>query len=506
VQDALELSDDSDIEVHPNVDKRSFIRAKQNQIHQQRVDRKHQIETLKYEKIINDGLIKRIDDLLDSLQSFKQEAEQAQSGFERYIFQALIKSTGSPDKDTPPPPPGGVHANVQDPPRYSKMMAALVDQAKQAVDEAKPAPSAYYAAFITEVTSHKTKIQELQVQLLEKLAELEKEEKAKITSETYQTGFSSSHVTKPSTKPAASKPSSAPELLNPSRPSIQHADSGQSSGADADIEDESIVTKPTASLDSDDEDMEASPLAKRFAKIKSGDYRSSLEFISNNTEVMREKETDGLLAEAFHAQSEGKDDYAKQCVHQALLLQYCRQLGRDGVQLFFKRVTTQGHQAQKLFMDDVNTTYARIRSRTRELAEQRKRDEADGTGGVEQIQLHAVDPNTTINIVVPPADSADEDAKEARAVFETFPPGLQRALESGSLDRVNEVLGKMSVDEAEQVVAQLGEGGMLSLEAGVIDATTDEGRKQMEEIERSGKMPHEQEGRVREVIEDPGMD
>ncbi|KAG9966757.1 Hsp90 co-chaperone Cdc37, partial [Aureobasidium melanogenum] len=252
--------------------------------------------------------------------------------------------------------------------------------------------------------------------------------------------------------------------------------------------------------------MQASPLAKRFAKIKYGDYRSSLEFISNNPSVLGEKETDGLLVEAFNAQSDGKDDYARQCVHQALLLQYCRQLGRDGVQLFFKRVTTQGHQAQKLFMDDVNSTYARIRSRTRELAEQRKRDEAEGTGGVEQIQLHAVDPNTTINIVVPPADSTDEDAKQARAVFETFPPGLQRALESGSLDRVNEVLGKMSVDEAEQVVAQLGEGGMLSLEEGVIDATTEEGRKQMEEIERSGKMPHDREGRVIEEIEDPGMD
>ncbi|KAJ3526462.1 hypothetical protein NM208_g11179 [Fusarium decemcellulare] len=44
--DALELSDDSDIEVHPNVDKRSFIRAKQNQIHQERQQRKLQIETL----------------------------------------------------------------------------------------------------------------------------------------------------------------------------------------------------------------------------------------------------------------------------------------------------------------------------------------------------------------------------------------------------------------------------------------------------------------------------
>lgn len=501
-QDALELSDDSDIEVHPNVDKRSFIRAKQNQIHQQRVDRKHQIETLKYEQIINDGLIARIDRLLESLRSHKQDAEKAQSGIEGYIFQALFQSTGSPDQDTPPAPPSGVYANVQDPPRYSKMMAALVDQAKNAVDESKPQPAEYYSAFMTEVTSHKTKIQDLQQQLREKLAELEKEDKGKITSENIRTGFDSSHVSKSAAQPA----SSGPELLNPSRPSLHSSDTGQSSGADADVEDESILTKPTAALDSDDDDMQASPLAKRFAKIKQGDYRTSLDFIGSNPSVLGEKETDGLLVEAFNAQSEGQDDYARQCVHQALLLQYCRQLGRDGVQLFFKRVTTQGHQAQKLFLDDVNSTYARIRSRTRELAEQRKRDEAEGTGGVEQIQLHAVDPNTTINIVVPPADATDEDAQQARAVFETFPPGLQRALESGSLDKVNEVLGKMSVDEAEQIVAQLGEGGMLSLEEGVIDATTEEGRKQMEEIERTGKMPLDQEGRVVEEIEVPDMD
>jgi Cdc37 N terminal kinase binding len=32
IRTLLELSDDSDIEVHPNVDKRSFVREKQNQI------------------------------------------------------------------------------------------------------------------------------------------------------------------------------------------------------------------------------------------------------------------------------------------------------------------------------------------------------------------------------------------------------------------------------------------------------------------------------------------
>ncbi|KAL1296629.1 hypothetical protein AAFC00_000116 [Neodothiora populina] len=502
--DNLELSDDSDIEVHPNVDKRSFIRAKQSQIHQERLSRKHQIETLKYEKIINDGLLSRIDGLLESLESHKERAEQGASA-ESLVFEALMANRGSQDKDTPPTPPPGIHAGVEQP-SYTKMMAALVDQCKTAVDKTNPTDGRYQA-FVTEITSHYTKVDDLQKELLKKLAELQKEEKSKITSESIHTGFDSSFVSK--SAPSASK-SSEPELLNPSRPSLASAETGQSSGADGDIEEGSIVARAPANADSDDEDMQASPVAKKFAKIRFGDYRSSLEFISKNLEVLGEKNTDGLLVEAFSAQTDHKDDYARQCVHQALLLQYCRQLGKDGVQLFFKRIMTPGHQAQKLFMDDVNTTYARIRSRCRELEEQSKRDEAEGTGGVEQIQLHAVDPNTTIHIQVPPADSSDEDTKQARQIFETFPAGLQRALESGSLDRVNEVLGKMSLDEAEEVVGLLGNAGMLSMEEGVIDATTDEGRKQMEEIERTGRFPGQGEeqgtGHVVEEYEDPGMD
>jgi cell division cycle protein 37 len=69
-------------------------------------------------------------------------------------------------------------------------------------------------------------------------------------------------------------------------------------------------------------------------------------------------------------------------------------------------------------------------------------------------------------------------------------------LESGKLDEVNKVLAKMSVEEAEEVVGKLGEGGMLSLEEGVIDATTEEGKKAMEEIEKTGRMP----GKVEEDI------
>lgn len=38
-----------------------------------------------------------------------------------------------------------------------------------------------------------------------------------------------------------------------------------------------------------------------------------------------------------------------------------------------------------------------------------------------------------------------------------FSPGLRRALQSGSLDEVNKVLGKMSVEEAEEIVGHLSE-------------------------------------------------
>lgn len=49
----------------------------------------------------------------------------------------------------------------------------------------------------------------------------------------------------------------------------------------------------------------------------------------------------------------------------------------------------------------------------------------------------------------------------------------------------------MSVSEAEEVVEQLGEGGMLSLEEGVIDGTTEEGREKFERLEREAREARE---------------
>lgn len=512
--------------MHPNVDKKSFIRAKQAQIHQQRAQRKVQITTLKYERIINDGLMLRIDRLLTALKSHKASDQSA----DELVFQALIESAGDPKEDRPPAPPEGVHHNVKEQPTYSRMMATLVDQVKKEVDESKVENR--FEGYITGITGHKKKVEGLQVELLAKLAELEKEEGKHITSESIHEGFSFSnvrllnqkatayysntnliqvakHVDEPKPAPSSSKNSKV-ELLNTpsllSRPQLTSVNSGQSEGADADIEDGPDPDHLAA--ESDDEDLRPTELGKKFGKIQIGDYRSSLQFISQNPAIISERESDGLLVEAFDAQMEGNAKYAKQCVHQALLVQYCRQLGKDGVGVFFKRITTKDHAANKMFTDDVNNTYAKIRERAGVLAQQKKDDLE--RGGEEQIQLHAVDPGTEITITIPPpiptslaegstVPPPTEEEIQARRIFESFPPGLQRALESGKLDEVNRVLGKMSVEEAEEIVGQLGEAGMLNLEEKVIDATTEEGKRVVEEIERTHKLPADVSAEVEDI-------
>ncbi|KAI8305898.1 Hsp90 co-chaperone Cdc37 [Colletotrichum sp. SAR11_59] len=454
--DALELSDDSDVEVHPNVDKRSFIRAKQNQIHQERLQRKHQIETLKYERIINDGLMKRISGLLEALKSHASEAETRNPG--EVAFQAVMESAGKPEDDQPPPRPEGVHSESEPLPTFSKMMAVLLDQVNKELDEKKPENR--YQGMLEGVEGHLKKVQGLQKELLAKLAELEKEEGRKITSEGIHTGFDSSHVNK--SKSEGKEPERKPELLNPNFDMSQ-----------------TLPPKDSKTSYDDDEEIEASPAAKKFAQIKAADYSSSLAYLSSNPQILTEKETDGLLVLAFDAALEGKDDYCRQCVHQALLLQYCRALGKDGVGMFFKRITTKGHQAQDVFYKDVQDTYGKIRNRAREIVKER----ASEPEGVEQIQLHAVEPGTEIKITIPPEGSEDPAAKEGRAIFEGFSAEFRKALESGSLDEVNKVLGNMKVDEAEDIVGKLSEAGILSLEEQIIDATTEEGQKALKDME-----------------------
>lgn len=133
-------------------------------------------------------------------------------------------------------------------------------------------------------------------------------------------------------------------------------------------------------------------------------------------------------------------------------------------------------RAAYVFLNDVLTTYGRIAERAGVLAQQH-RAENEGT---EQIQLMAEDPNTVISFDVPDGPPPEHitiegegaetmDVHHVRAwlqrrwdIFQNFDPAFREALQTKQLERVNAVLGRMPVEQAEVVVQELDQAGILN--------------------------------------------
>lgn len=98
------------------------------------------------------------------------------------------------------------------------------------------------------------------------------------------------------------------------------------------------VPPPAADDEQQDQDLpELTPSLTRFSHLPLWDYAQSFAFIQDNRDVVVPGASDALLVTAFQAETDGQRKYAKQCVHQSLLLQYCNKLGRDGVRIFFQK-------------------------------------------------------------------------------------------------------------------------------------------------------------------------
>lgn len=413
------------------MDKRSFIRATQNQIHAEREQRKRQAGALEYEHTINDVLVQRLSTLISSVKARAAGTSPPGSASDD-AFTLAIQLVPGDEHDIPPSLPEGVFTEAPNT-TYSNMIFRILDEVRRSLDERCVAQHLQNDAFLEELGVHLQNIQNAQNDIAGKLDRLRAEKATKITRESYRTGFNSSHVKK-AVAHGPAESSTSPQLLNPNYDMPSPANRSLS-----------------ITLSENGDRTQASPAALTFPEIQPSDYRASHDYILSHPEILEECETDGLLIEAYHAAVEN-DNGPKpfHYVHQAILLQCCRMLGRDGVNIFFKRMTTPGHQAAQFSNKDVAEKLQRIR----EMAREQRKAQSEG---MEQIQIRAVDPGTDIPIRVPEVDS------DERAIFEQFAPDMQVALESGSIDRVNEVLGGMDVAEAEKLLDLLGEVSRSSI-------------------------------------------
>ncbi|GJJ15575.1 hypothetical protein Clacol_009853 [Clathrus columnatus] len=476
--DQLELSDDSDIEGHPNVDKKSLIRLKQRTIHEKREARKAMIASMEAEIAMNNVLLPRLENI----------AKDVGLGGSVHFSNLVERLKTQPSPEAP-------QTNAKDQPTYDEMVLSLLLQVweevkTKGINKSDPQLDASLAG---ELKEHAKRLGERQEKVKVDLEVELKEQSKKITSEDIHDGFDSKYVpppkpTEPVPLPKKKKVKETMfETINPKTSqgmppteNIVPADATSSVGKSP-AEDEDN--------DGDDELPELTPALLGFSKIKYKDYNASWKYIQDYPRhVIVPGATDALLVEAFSAQRRGQKKYAKQCVHQGLLLQYCEKLGPDGVRLFFRRMVANEKQAQTIFLNDVEGTYKHIVDRVAATAAEE--------AGRETIQLMQEDASKPITFNVPdgppPEDlrlegpgTEDMDIEEVRKalrlrweVFESFSDPMKEALKTGSLDEVNKVLGEMTVEDAEEVVRLLQIGGIMNFSdnGNVRDMTKEDGR------------------------------
>lgn len=447
--DNIELSDDEDFECHPNVDKKSFIKWKQQDIHRQREERRQNIQDLTHEVEMNKDLLERIDVLattvnLSSISSLARTIDQ-------------LRARGQ-EPDAP--------RATSDGPAYDTMIAALLAQVQTEIAETKVPENdgeKVTQTFLERIKDHKEKLSQQQQTSKAKLEKLKKEEESKLTMDTMcKPGFDKTSVNKSKVEPpppsaktgSTKKKEKSIQVLNP-----ESANNHQSIGKeDGDDEEE--------------EDILTSDIAREFSKLR--DFPKSFEFITKHPYIVTEAKSDEILAAAFESQMKGKPKTAKLCVHQALVLKYCAQLGKDGVSLFFRRMSTPG-KPLSVFTKDVEDTYAHIKNRCTIIKAEKEAKSTEGER--ETIQLYTPDPSKPINFRIP----TEETDPEGFAIFNSFPQDFREALAAKQLEKVNKVLDKMEYSVAEGLVEKLGEAQILSIEPEVRDAA---GLKRLEEEAR----------------------
>jgi cell division cycle protein 37 len=285
--DAIELSDDEDFECHPNVDKKSMIKWKQAQIHMKRKDANDKIQALNLENELSKEIIELLGQEITA--ETKIKIVQLNKEFEQKVYE-LVMAGRNPQWDYPIP---------------NEFLKKRIDlnQLSEQVDS----------------ENCSSKIQELKsrISLVNQELENEELEKAKkITSDTMKTGFNSSSISKKQVTKVV-------ETIHDPKGLVKE------SGGDlpGDLKENEQVD--------DEKDYITYKPAEDFAYLKGLD--ESFKALSCSPELIGQKYSDEILAEAFRLEMKGKSKEAYNCVNQSLILQYCGLLGKDGISLFFKR-------------------------------------------------------------------------------------------------------------------------------------------------------------------------
>ncbi|VEU22318.1 DEKNAAC103576 [Brettanomyces naardenensis] len=446
--DKLEISDDSDIEVHPNVDKSSFIRWKQRDIHEKRAQREAEVRGLMVQKEMYTQLTKRVNRLLDNIPESNISNEEVRNRYLRSEFDPKERCTIEDNSNSPP---------------YNEMVEDLFTQIVEDLNkEGKDGKDG--KLIVEKVKEHRSKIEGVLKQIDPKLKKFEEEKHVHITSEDYHVGFDSSFINR------EDKEKGTKDEKNAGQPESQKTTVIETIN---DVKDDS-GQKPSKPVDQLDE-LECLPETLVFSEIPAEDVKRSGRFVKNHLYIACEQQKDSLMMKAFNSQLSGDTKRTKQIVHQALLLQYLDDLFRGAVanrsehrkdqlvDMFVDKMSDANTPAYGVFMEDLDKMYKHIVTRCEVIKQEQDEEDAKTGGGeqegVEQIQLRSMDPGSELIVELPKAGT------EEYRKFEEIPERMRTALKTKNLDEINKVFATMSVEEAEGILDIFDQCGVIQVQA-----------------------------------------
>lgn len=461
--DKIELSDDSDIEVHPNVDKNSFIKWKQRDIHEKRIQRENDIKSLKVQKEMYIQLNKRVDSMLIKLTNDQFTNEILRNEYLNSKFDKNEKCE--------------LDGTSNDTPTYNEMVEDLFTQMVGDLEKENKNPNDY-ELLKSKIKEHRAKIETVLKQIDPKLDELLQEKSHHITSEDIHDGWNSSFVNKDkgATAPAAATTTttttSASDKKNTTTTTTKKETVTTVETLNTSTSKENKPSKPLDQLD----ELEVLPETIEFAKIDSTKLLDSVKFLEKHLYIISEQQKDSLMMKSFDYILDNDIKMGKSVIHQSLILQYLNDLINAAghkptiaqkeqiVRLFIGKLLDPNHPAAQAFKQDFEKTYNHIVSRCEHIKNEQA---ANGTGqdedeeyeGVEQIQLRSMDPNSEIVINLP-----DENSEEYK-FFKEIPISMQNAIKTKSLDEINKVFGTMPVEEAEDILELFDKCGVIQIQA-----------------------------------------
>lgn len=507
--DKIEISDDSDIEVHPNVDKKSFIKWKQRDIHEKRAQRNIEIKSILVQLTMYAKLNTRVEYLTEQLkpEQFLENdvvMKTLDAKFdpkEKFNYEELIKEKG----DTLRKGLKDLHfepEETENTPCYNEMIEDLLIQIKDDHPDAKTDGF----KLVEYLKEHRAKIDDVMSKQTIKLDDLLYQRAQLIVSDDLHTGFDRSFMNKDKgdeddddddgqkgkrnvkdqNKPTKKETVTTSETVNTSSrslgnaaPSAVSASSASSASSVPSAPSQSSYSSTTAQVSTGEkseadilDELELKPETEKFGKLPTTSLSDSADFLIKHTKICTEQQKDALMMSAFDAQLEGNTTRLKQIVHQALILQYIVQLkgsntSRDdtirAIKLFFSKFQSE-EKMQAFFNEEFTNTVNHIIQRCKIIKQEQEEraaaanTEGDGNDEEALIQLRALDENTTLSVNIP------EEGTQEYEIFKTkLSVEFQRAIMTQSLDEVNKEFAKLKVEDAEKILEIFNECGAIGV-------------------------------------------